>query len=254
MPPHRQCVSVGGNFMKTLLTIIILSLSVAVLGQTKTLYNVTNPNGDTSFWFKYQNIVIDDLALVRLDTSTLTYHFRVWKTNQVLDVWQNRDSSYSAQLTCWVTERTPTKEVPTDRTLIERNIFSKDTARAILNFVTASEINKLPTDNFISGWKQGFDGVTYIIEFANPTTYSFKTYWTPKAQDTSLQEAKILQSFVDNIFDLANSKATWNNFEKSIPYECYNVGGAIRCKVLTKKQKRQYARERKNYRQQVHLQ
>jgi len=236
--------------MKTLLTIIILFVSVAVFGQTKTLSSVTNPNGDTLLWFKYQNVVINDLALFRLDTTTSTFHFRVWKTNQVLDVWQNSDSSYAAQLTSWVTERTPPKETQTDRTLIDRKTFSKDTVKNILNFITTSEINKLPTDNLISGWKHGFDGVTYIIEFATPTTYSFKTYWTPKAQDTSLQEAKFLEAFVDNIFEIANGKATWNNFEKSIPYECYNVGGTIRCKILTKKQKRQYARERKNYRQQ----
>ena len=235
--------------MKTLLTIIILFVSVVVFGQTKSLTNVTNPNGDTSLWFKYQNMVINDLALFRLDTTTSTFHFRVWKTNQVLDIWQNSDSSYSSQLTSWVTERTPAKETPTDRTLVDRKTFSKNTVKNILNFVTTSEINKLPTDNLISGWKQGFDGVTYIIELSTPTTYSFKTYWTPKAQDTSLQEAKFLETFVDNIFEIANGKATWKNFEKSIPYECYNVGGTIRCKVLTKKQKRQYARERKNYRQ-----
>jgi hypothetical protein len=249
MPAQQQAVIVGGNFMKTLLTIIILSLSVAVLGQNKSLYNVTNPNGDTSFWFKYQNIIIDDLALLRLDTSTLTYHFRVWKTNQVLDVWENSDSSYSARLTSWVTERTPATETPTERTFVDRKTFGKDTVKTILNYITTSEINKLPTDNLISGWKQGFDGVTYIIEFANPTTYSFKTYWTPKAQDTTLQEAKLLEAFVDKIFELVNGNGNWNYFEKSIPYECYNVGGMIRCKVLTKKQKRQYAKERKNYRQ-----
>jgi hypothetical protein len=148
-----------------------------------------------------------------------------------------------------VTERTPATETPTERTFVDRKTFGKDTVKTILNYITTSEINKLPTDNLISGWKQGFDGVTYIIEFANPTTYSFKTYWTPKAQDTTLQEAKLLEAFVDKIFELVNGNANWNYFEKSIPYECYNVGGMIRCKVLTKKQKRQYAKERKNYRQ-----
>jgi hypothetical protein len=240
--------------MKTLLTIIILFVSVAVFGQTKMLTNVTNPNGDTSLWFKYQNVLINDLALFRLDTTTSNFYFRVWIINQVLDVWQNSDSSYSGQLTSWVTERTPAKETPTHRTLVSRKPFSKDTVKNILNLVSTSEINKLPTDNMISGWIRGLDGLTYIIEFATPTTYSFKTYWTPEAQDTSLQEAKFIQTFIDDIFEKANGKATWNNFEKSIPYECYNVGGTIRCKVLSKKQKRQYARERKNYRQQVHLQ
>lgn len=36
---HYLNTSAGGNFMKTLLTIVILFLSVAVFGQTKTLNN-----------------------------------------------------------------------------------------------------------------------------------------------------------------------------------------------------------------------
>ena len=185
--------------MKTLLAIIIFFFSKALLGQTKTLTNVTYTNGDTSFWYKYQNIVINDLSLSRLDTSTAPFHFRIWRTNQVLDIWQTCDASYAGQLTSWVTELAPTKEKPIDRTLIDKRILSKDTLKNIFNFIETSQIMKIPTDDSIKGWKHGFDGVTYIIESSTKTTYSFKTYWTPKAQDTTLAEAKYLQSFVDNI-------------------------------------------------------
>jgi hypothetical protein len=210
---------------------------------------VTYANGDTSFWFKYQNIVIKELSLSRLDTSTSTFHFRVWKTNQVLDIWQTSDDSYNGQLTSWVTEQAPTKEKHTDRTLIDKRELSTETIKLIVNFIESSQIIKLPTDDSIKNWKHGFDGVTYIIESSTKKNYSFKTYWTPKAQDTTLAEAQYLQSFVDKIFDLSSGTTTWKQFEKNIPYECYSVGGTIRCKVLTKKQKRQFARERKNYRQ-----
>jgi hypothetical protein len=239
--------------MKILLTVIILFFSKALLAQPKTLANVTYTNGDTSFWFKHQNIVIKDLSLSRLDTSTSTFHFRVWKTNQVLDIWQTSDSSYSGQLTSWVTEQVPMKEKSTGRKLIDKKILSPDTLKQIISFIEASQITQLPTDDSIKGWKHGLDGVTYIIESSTNTTYSLKTYWTPEAQDTTLAEAKYVQSFVDKIFDLSGSTTTWKQFEKNIPYECYNVGGAIGCKVLTKKQKRQFARERENYRQQVLL-
>jgi len=238
--------------MRTLLTIIILIFYNTLFGQTKTLTNVTYANGDTSLWFKYQNIAINDLSLFRLDTSTSPFHFRVWKTNQVLDIWQTSDASYAGQLTSWVTEQAPTKEKPTDRTLIDKRKLSIDTIKVIVSFIETSQIMKLPTDDSIKGWKHGFDGVTYIIESSTKTTYSFKTYWTPKAQYTTLAEAQYLQSFVDKIFDLSNGATTWKQFEKNIPYECYSVGGTIRCKVLTKKQKRLFARERKNYRQQAY--
>ena len=210
---------------------------------------MTYKNGDTTIWYKYQNIIINELCLARLDTSLAPFYFRLWKTNQVLDIWKTNDSSYYGQLTSWVTEQTPTREKPTDRTLIDKRTLRADTVRQIVDFVESSQIIKLPTDDSINGWKHGFDGVTYIIEFSTKATYSFKTYWTPSVQDTTLVEAKYLQSFVDKVFYLASGTTTWKQFEKNIPYECYNVGGTIRCKVLTMNQKRYFAKERKNYRQ-----
>ena len=181
--------------MKSLLTIITLFFFQTLLGQTKTFSNVTFSNGDTSFWYKYQNIVIHDLSLTRLDTSSSDYYFRIWKANQVLDIWKTNYNTFYGQLTSWATEQTPAKEKPTDRIL---------------------------------------------VEFETKSNYNFKTYWTPKVQDSTLIEARYFQSFVDTIFRLSNSSTIWKDFEKLIPYECYRVGGTIGCKVLTKKQKRQF--------------
>jgi len=122
----------------------------------------------------------------------------------------------------------------------------------MLKLIKSSAILNLPTDNLIKGWKQGFDGITYIIEYSTKEHYSFKTYWTPQMQDT-LREGKLVQSFVNSVFELADAKNIWRTFSKTIPYECYINGGNIACNVLTKKEKRRYARERKNYRTQIAL-
>ncbi len=236
--------------MKSLVTIITLFFFHTLLGQTKTFNNVTFANGDTSFWYKYQNIVIDGLSLTRLDTSSSDSYFRIWKANQVLDIWKTNNNTFSGKLTSWATEQTPAKEKPTDRILIDKKILQSDTIKQILKLIEKTEILNLPTDDSIKGWKHGFDGITYIIEFATKSNYNFKTYWTPKAQDSTLTEARFIQSFVDTIFQLSNSLKIWKDFEKLIPYECYNVGGTIICRVLTKKQKRQFVKERKKYRQQ----
>ena len=114
----------------------------------------------------------------------------------------------------------------------------------MMRLIQSSTILSLPTDNLIKGWKQGFDGITYIIEYSTKEQYSFKTYWTPQMQDT-LREGKLVQSFVDRIFKLAGAKNIWRIFSKTIPYQCYINGGNIACKVLTKKEQRRYARERK---------
>jgi hypothetical protein len=235
------------------LLVTLLLFSNFSFGQIKNLNGILHQSGDTSFWYKYQNIVISDLSLTRLDSTSLPYYFRVWKANQVLDIWKTHDNSFFGLLTSWVTEQTPAKEKPTDRTLISKNFLQSDTVEQILNLINVSQIVNLPTDDSIKGWKHGFDGITYITEFSTKNDYSFKTYWTPKAQDTTLKEAKKVQSFVDRIFELSNSLTIWKMFEKTIPYECYNVGGSIACKVVTKKERRKFAKERKNYRQQAAL-
>lgn len=231
----------------TLLIALLLCFSFS-FGQTKNLNGIVYQNGDTSFWYKYQNIVIKDLSLIRLDTTSLPCYFRIWKANQVLDIWKTSDKSIFGLLTSWVTEQTPAKKKSADRILIDKKLLQSDTVLQILNLIKETDIVKLPTDDSIKGWKHGFDGITYIVEFSSKINYDFKTYWTPKAQDTTLTEARFIQAFVDTVFQLSNSSIVWKDFEKSIPYECYNVGGTIACKVLTRKQKRQFTRERKNYR------
>jgi hypothetical protein len=235
--------------MKTLLTIISCFLFSFLFGQTKSFNNVTYSNGDTSFWYKYQQIVIKQLSLKRIDTSSTTYYFRLWTANQVLDVWQNIDYSLSGQLTTWVTEQTPSNEKDTDRVQIAKVLLKNDTVKLIQNLIEKTQILKLPTDDSIKGWKQGFDGITYIIESASKTSYDFKTYWTPNAQDSTLQESKIFQAFVDTLFKFSNANNIWTEFQKTIPFECYSYSGFIVCKVLTKKERKKFIKERKNYRQ-----
>lgn len=240
--------------MKTLLTIINLFFWTTLFGQTKTHNNIKYSNDDTSIWYKYQLKVINDLSLTRLDTSSSPFYFRVWKSNQVIEVWKNKEDIYSGLLTTWVTEHTPINEKQTGRTLIDKKLFQSDSVKLIIDLIKSSQILKLPTDDSIKGWRHGFDGLTYITEYSDQTSYSFKTYWTPSAQDKSLNEAKFVQSFVDTIFNLSNAKTIWKNFQKSIPFECYTVGGSIGCKVLSKKEKRRFTKERKNYLQQKYLQ
>ena len=230
--------------MKVLQTIIFLFFSNILLGQTKTNYNVLSSTGDTIFWVKYKHIVINELSLPRLDTSTNSFYFRIWKANQVIDISSNNNDTYSAQITTWTSESVPENEKHTNRTLIYKKAISTDTVNTMMRLIQSSTILSLPTDNLIKGWKQGFDGITYIIEYSTKEQYSFKTYWTPQMQDT-LREGKLVQSFVDSVFELADSKNIWRTFSKTIPYQCYINGGNIACKVLTKKEQRRYARERK---------
>jgi len=240
--------------IRTILLIIHLLFSGYSFAQTKRTSGVTSPNGDTSFWYKYQIQQLKKLSLPSLDTATGKEYYRVWTNKQVISIWQDYNGVISGNIITWTDEYPPYNEKPTNRTFIKIKPLTSDTARLIQQLFLASGILSIPSDNAIKGWQQGFDGVTYFIEQSSKDNYSFKTYWTPTSQGT-LAEAIQVQSFIDAISSLGDLKGEWKSFEKVIPYECYiNDGPGITCKVLTTKERKQLARERKNYRKHMHFQ
>lgn len=236
--------------MKTLKTITALLICCSLFGQGKTLYNTSKPNGDSTFWFKYQTAIARKLSLPLLDTSTKAEYVRIWTNKQAIDLWREMSGEISGTLTTWTDEYAPYNEEPTNRTFIKANELNGDSLRLLRELLTSSNILFLPTDDSIKGWQQGFDGITYIIEHSTKDSYSFKSYWTPQAQD-SLKEAIHVHTFIDNAFSLANAQTVWKEFSKQIPFESYYNGGpGIALRVLTEKQRKAYKKERQNYRQQ----
>ena len=235
--------------MKTLKTITAVLICCSALGQGKMSYNTRKPDGDSTFWFKYQTAIARKLSLPHLDTSSKAEYVRIWTNKQAIDLWREAGGEFSGMLTTWTDEYAPYNEEPTNRTFIKSKELSGDSLRLLRELLTSSGILTLPTDDSIGGWQQGFDGITYIIEHSTKDNYSFKTYWTPKAQD-SLKEATQVQSFVDSAFSIANAPTVWKKFLKLIPFESYYNGGiSVAVRILTEKQRKEYRKERQNYRQ-----
>ena len=240
----------------TRLSLLVASLLLFSLsfGQTKKLIGIYSINGDTSFWYKYHLNQLEKLSLPSLDTISKSEHFRIWTNRQIIDISQNLNGTFEGKLITWTDEYIPNDEDPTNRSFIVAIDLNNDTFKLIRELIHSSNILALPTDDSIKGWQQGVDGITYTIERSTKDYYSFKTYWTPKAQD-SIKEAKQVQEFVDSVFKLANAQIVWKEFSKTIPYECYiNSGPGVACKILTKQQRKKYLKERRNYRQQKYLQ
>ena len=97
----------------------MLLFFTASFGQTKFYYNITSPNGDTTFWYKYQTKQIEKLSLSSLDTSSNSEYFRVWTNKQVIEVWQNKNGMTSGKLITWTDEYAPYNEKPTNRTFVK---------------------------------------------------------------------------------------------------------------------------------------
>ncbi|MEH6306200.1 hypothetical protein RYH73_11135 [Olivibacter sp. CPCC 100613] len=112
--------------------------------------------------------------------------------------------------------------------------------------IDSLNILPIPSDKFIEDWSQGFDGITYVIEWKKDNQYSFKRYWTPSAT-INLQEARVLSDFadrqLDNIIDYQVKKKL---FEKEIPFYSWRYNGAIITKAISDmKAFRQYKRKKR---------
>ena len=237
--------------MKTIQTIIFLLFFSSIFGQTKTFHNIVSSKGDTSYWYKYHCHILKKLSLVPLETTTQKEYFRIWTDKQAIDIWQTQTGTISGAITTWAAECVPEHERETNRVYVLTKALNTDTAILVRQLYISSGILNLPTEDSIKGWQQGLDGILFFIEYATKDYYSFKSYWTPQAQGSLIEAIKV-QNFIDSAFKLANAHAVWELFTKEIPYECYMTGGtSASMKILTKKEKKKYAKERKNYCQQT---
>lgn len=234
--------------MSHFLSIILLLICCSLNGQKKNFYNVISPSGDTSYWYKHHTKELKKLSLPSLDTVLNIEYFRVWTDKQVIEIWKNIDGTIAGKLTSWTDEYPPSNEKPTNRTFHNSDILNSDTAQLVRQLIFSSNILNTPSEDSIKEWKQGFDGVIYFFESVYNHRYSFKTYWSPKSQE-SVKEAILVQKFIDDIFTLTKALVIWKEFSKVIPFECYiNGGPSVACKVLSHKERKMYIKDRKKYR------
>jgi hypothetical protein len=103
------------------------------------------------------------------------------------------------------------------------------TTQQIYELINNYKIIELPTDKQINGWHMGLDGITYMIETANKTNFSCKTYWTPTHDKDKLIEAKQLVDFLNKINSIEELNSIGKRFMARQPFSTwYNfIGSAI---------------------------
>ena len=236
--------------MKQIILILTLFSSIVAFGQNRELHIKTYADGDTSLWYKWRNELCSQIELDSVQNSENNWHFRLWTNKQAIDIWEDVDGRTFSKVISWTKEYTPNDEEPTNRIFYENKLLDSAKTNKLIKLIDFTQIKNIPGVDSIESWGQGFDGITYIIETADSNEYFFKTYWTPTAQD-SLKEAIVVQNFVDRCLEITDSKEIWSDFASRIPFQCYiNGGPMITCKILTKRERRTYKKERNNYRQQ----
>jgi hypothetical protein len=205
------------------------------------------------FWYKLNSEMAVKLSLPNLSSESNITYIR-WSYNgqtisYAVDLYQKRDSTFEGFLTMYTEERVySSKELPTHR-IYTRRIQLDSVQVDKLNYgLQTSGIMKLPTDSLISGWVQGFDGVIYCLESMGFKSHTFKTFWSPDAQQ-NIQEGRLVQSFAEYIALIVCLNSIQTQFAKEIPYESYSTGGpSVALRILTSEQRRKYKKDRNLYR------
>jgi hypothetical protein len=241
--------------MRTIFYIVFLFLfSITILGQNIPENSMLSTDSDTSYWMRYQSNILRNVKQAKPFHNADNFHFRLIYQGQLvsnlIDLWQIKDSIYHLELIFYTREIVPDGETQTNRYYSEKITFDSIKAKDLYIIYSSKQINSIPTDKKIKNWSMGFDGDEYIFETLENGNYTFKQYWTPSSQD-SLLEGSLITNFIKLTSDLLEIGKLKEDFSARIPFECYNSGGPLTsCKILTKKQKREYIKERKNYRQQ----
>jgi hypothetical protein len=236
-----------------ILAFFSLLVTLHVLGQSKTEYIPKN-----DFWYKWHKNKASQLGLTNLNDSNINNYWRIWYTFQtisyVIDIYKGSDSLSKCFVTLYTEEYVDqTKEMPTGRIYINKVSLNTVVIDSINKLIQVLHIAQIPNETDIKGWSQGLDGITYCIESVTPKNYTFKSYWTPTAQE-NIKEAKIIQYFVDRIDTMTNLKQLLKDFTKHIPFESYYTGGpSVASRIMTKKERKRYKRERDAYRKNHHI-
>lgn len=169
--------------------------------------------GDTAYWFSREVRLVEKLELRDLSLSSIPFEFRFSNGHQFVDVWQSGDT-LAGVLTNYTMKLG--RNYDNIDTLFTKTILPREDLEKIITLLEENKISKLPSDNAIKDWGQGFDGITYRFQFSSPEKLIYNTYWAPYIYDT-LPEARKVLFAVDSITNLFNLEQEYESFFKSLP-------------------------------------
>lgn len=206
----------------------ILSTTQVLFGQNKSVSIPIYENGDTIYGYGWIKKLVNELKLESLTNTKENFRFRVWTSNQVIDI--SKDFGHVISFERAYSEKNH-KRNREGKLYTSKAIIVSNTLNELHELIKNSGILTLPSEENIEGWKLGVDGITYTIEISTSEEYFFKTYWTPQVFP-DLKEAVIVLNFVKEIRKLLNLKMVYDQFFSTLPNGCYNTGDiSVICKT-----------------------
>jgi hypothetical protein len=208
--------------MKIQFTILLVILvATETLGQDRSL----SADSDTVFWYKYYAGIKNQIGLEPIDKLQDDFYFRLWTGVNVIEL-RRTEGKVTGDVTFLVQQYKENKE---GKIYFKKTPLTTATTQQIYELINNYKIIELPTDKQINGWHMGLDGITYMIETADKTNFSCKTYWTPTHDKDKLIEAKQLVDFLNKINSIEELNSIGKRFMARQPFSTwYNfIGSAI---------------------------
>jgi hypothetical protein len=241
---EKRLIIASMQNMKHFLTIVLLLIQQFSFGQTKTIQVPVYRDQDTTFWYKWVKENIQTIGLPDLTTSNEPLHFRFWTETQVVDIWTVDKQLWQGKLINFTKAYDPgnnkTKQLKTETFYSRADNLDITIAHQVFEFVAHQRLFEVPVQDSIKGWGNGTDGDTYLIEYATPTNYSFKNYWTPSIQK-GISEAVIIDTVYKYLNVTLNMNRSWSSFIHGLPKGCYLAGSYfITCNNIKKKKHKKH--------------
>lgn len=203
--------------------------------------------GMNKYWRKYIVGMQKKIGLQDGNNVKEKDYFRIWVGGVVVEVWRG-DSITIGQLTHWVEEYVPYGEEETGRYFVIKEDLDSVASVEIYSIISKCNLRQMPSSQFVANWKNGLDGIEYIVEDKLEGSYKLKNYWTPSAQK-GVYEADVLENFTKELFVIINETERRKYFEMSIPFQSWMSGTiTITSRIMTYSQAARMKLERKRYR------
>lgn len=169
--------------------------------------------------------LLNKIDLENIEETSNQFHFRLSFYGTKIDVFNDSLNKNKGLVTKFIFQEKDNKIIDT---IYKKYNLSQQKLFLINSLIDSSKIETIPNQNEILNWKNGFDGITYVIEINKNKKYSKKAYWTPKAQDSTLLEVKKISQFLEKIEAIIKLDSIDKKFNDLLPNDfSYWSGGSL---------------------------
>ena len=214
---------------KLVLAILIMIVLIEGYAQTKTCEIPCYKNGQVSLWYRWTQNNNNKAGLPDLSQTTDTLHFRFSTETQAIDIWTKDYKVFKGTFANHTTSE-PCKDClikGKSKYYSRKYDLDSSTAREVYDLFCKLSIFRIPNQDSIKGWTNGFDGEEFIIEYSTPSHYSFKEYWSPDGYKNEIKEAALIDSLANQLKSKLEMNISFHAFIDLLPSGTYHAGSYI---------------------------